>query len=109
MVIGLLLLVLVGVLVALAVRKAAQRERGGPAGAHALRRFFQYLLLYGLLVVVGIGLSGLLGRLLERDVLVSADQTELARNLAFAVVGVPLFAGVALWARRGFAANADEA
>ena len=105
---GLLLVVLVVVLVALAIRKANARERGAPDG-QAVRRFFQYLLLYGLLVVVGIGLSGLLGRLLEWDVLVTGGEAELARDLAFTVVGVPVFVGVALWARRRYAADTDEA
>ncbi len=106
---GLLLVILVVVLVVLAVRKANAREGGGAPDGHTVRRFFQYLLLYGLLVVVGIGLSGLLGRLLEWDVLVTADDAELARNLAFTVVGVPVFVGVALWSRRRLAADADEA
>ncbi len=102
MVVGLLFLALVVTLVVLAVRKVVGREAGGPADAHAVRRFFQYLLLYGLLVVVGIGLSGLLGRLLERDALVVGSEQALARSLAFTVVGVPLFVGLALWTRRSF-------
>ena len=106
---ALLLVILVVVLVSLAIRRAGAREGVGAADGHAVRRFFQYLLLYGLLVVVGIGLSGLLGRLLERDVLLTADEVDLARNLAFTVVGVPVFVGVALWSRRRFLADADEA
>lgn len=106
---GLLLVVLVVVLVALAIRKANARERGGAPDGHAVRRFFQYLLLYGLLIVVGIGLSGLLGRLLEWDVLVTGGEAELARDLAFTVVGVPVFVGVALWSRSRYAADTDEA
>lgn len=108
MVVGLLFLGLVVTLVVLAVRKVVGREAGGPADAHAVRRFFQYVLLYGLLVVVGIGLSGLLGRLLERDALVVGSDQALARSLAFTVVGVPLFVGLALWTRRSFRENADE-
>lgn len=113
MVVSLLLLVLVVTLVVFAVRKATHRGAGGPTAGPAdgpsVRRFFQYLLLYGLLVVVAIGLAGLLGRLLERDVLAAADDAELARNLAFVVVGAPLFVGVALWSRRNLSQDADEA
>jgi hypothetical protein len=109
MVSGLLFLVLVAVLVALAVRRMSRHEPVSAPDGHALRRFFQYLVLYGLLVVVCIGLSGLLGRLLERDVVLAVDASELARNLAFTVVGVPVFVGVALWSRRRLAADADEA
>ena len=74
-----------------------------------MRRFFQYLLLYGLLVVAATGLSGLLGRLLEGEALVSTGASDLARSLAFTVVGLPLFVGVALWSRRCFVENAAEA
>lgn len=110
MVVGLLLVILAVVLVTLAVRKANAGEGSGrPSDGHAVRRFFQFLLLYGLLVVVGVGLSGLLGRLLEWDVLVAGDEAALARDLAFTVVGVPVFVGVALWSRRRFVADSDEA
>jgi len=109
-VVGLLLPVLLVVLVVFAIRRATQRGVPGaaPGDAHAVRRFFQYLLLFGLLVVVGVGLAGLLGRLLEDDVLVHSE-TALARNLAFTVVGVPLLGVVAWWSRRRLAEDPAEA
>ena len=100
MIVGLLLLVVLVAAVVLGARKAMGRERGPVTEAHAIRRFFQYLLLFGLLVVVAVGFSGLLGRALDRDPIVAADDVELARSLAFTVVGVPLYAAVALWSRR---------
>ena len=100
------------VLVALAIRAALRRGgRGGgpaPGDTHAVRRFFQYVLLYGLLLVVGIGVAGLLGRLLDSDVLVASDSS-LARNLAFVVVGAPLLGAVAWWSRRRLAEDPEEA
>lgn len=109
MAISLLFLLLVVVVVVLAIRKAGAGGPAGPADGHTVRRFFQYLVLYGLLVVVAVGLAGLIGRLLERDVLVTADEAQLARDLAFTVVGLPLFAGVALWSRRRLADDPAEA
>jgi hypothetical protein len=109
MIAALLFLVLVAVLVTIVVRRSDPHGARVASDGHALRRVFQYPLLYGLLVVVAIGLSGLLGRLLERDVLVTGDEAGLARDLAFVVVGGPLLVGVALWSRRRFAENADEA
>ena len=110
-VVSLLLPILVVVLVVLAIRRAAT-QRGGtgaaPGDAHAVRRFFQYLLLYGLLVVVGVGLTGLLGRLFEGGGL-AASETALARDLAFTVVGVPLLGAVAWWSRRRLAEDPTEA
>lgn len=110
MVVGLLFLVVVVALVVLAVRKAdARAGRTATSDVTTLRRVFQYLLLYGLLVIVAIGVSGLLGRLLETDVLVTGDESALARDLTFTLVGGPLFVVVALWTRRRLADDADEA
>ena len=72
-----------------------------------MRRFFQYLVLYGLLVVTAIGLSGLLGRLADRGAFVE-DESGLALSLAFTVVGLPLFTAVALWSRRNLRADPAE-
>ncbi|MFJ6002884.1 DUF5671 domain-containing protein [Arthrobacter sp. NPDC092385] len=70
----------------------------------ALRRLILYGLLFALVVVAAVGLSGLLDRLLARDaVLVSADVTELARALAFTLIGGPLAALLwwVVWRRLG--------
>ena len=109
MVIGLLVPVVLVALVVVVLRTARARGGGEPADGRTVRRFFQYLLLYGLFVVVAVGLAGLFGRLLDGEGLVRADQVELARDLAFTVVGVPLFAGVAVWSRRRLAEDASEA
>jgi hypothetical protein len=102
------LLVVIIVLAVLGIRKVAGREGAAVSEGHAVRRFFQYLLLLGLLVVVALGLSGLLGRLLDQRP-IAADDTELARSLAFTVVGLPLYAAVALWSRRSLAQDPTEA
>ena len=109
MAIELLVPVLVVALVTLVARRARGADGDTPRDGHAIRRAFQYLLLYGLAVVVAIGLAGLLGTLLEGATLARSDQTELARDLAFTVVGVPLFADVALWSRRTLARDPAEA
>ena len=102
------LLVGTGVVAVVAVRRMTARGGGPATEGHAVRRLFQYLLLYALLVVVATGLSGLLGGLLSAP-LASADQSELARSVAFTVVGVPLFVLVALWSRRRLAVDPFEA
>lgn len=86
-------------------------KRGAPQGdpGHGVRRFFQYVLLYGLLWVAGIGLAGLLGRLLDLGRTVSEDPGTLALYTAFTVVGVPLFAVLAMWTRGRLTADAREA
>lgn len=87
------------VIVILLVRRFAGRDGQGAISGNSVRRFFQYLLLFGLLVVSAIGLSGLLGRLLRGATFVSSDQTTLARNSSFVVVGIPLLLILANWTR----------
>lgn len=106
---GLLVPIVLIVLVIFGVRKIRSGETHGALQGHSVRRFFQYLLLYGLAVVSALGLSGLLGRVLERSALVVADKTDLARNLSFVVVGIPLYVVLAFWTRRRFAEDPSEA
>lgn len=108
MIVPLLLLVILVVVVVVVSRRAGTHG-GRPADGHTVREFFQYLLLFGLLVVVGIGLAGLLARMLGAGQILVADEAQLARSLAFTVVGVPIYAAVALWTRRSFAADPGEA
>ncbi len=108
MVSSLLLLVVIAAGVTVAVRRGS-RGTGGSGDARTVRRVFQYLLLYGLVVVTAAGVSGLLGRLLVTDLLVAGDDVGLARDLAFVVVGGPLLVGATLWTRRRFAGDGAEA
>lgn len=97
------------ILVVFGIRKIRSGEVHDGLDGHSVRRFFQYLLLYVLIVVSALGLSGLLGRVLERSTLIIADKTDLARNLSFVVVGIPLYVVLALWTRRRFTEDASEA
>lgn len=106
--IALIVLVLIVVLVAVGTRQAVGRPGGVPARGHGVRRFFQYVLLLGLLAVAASGLSGLLGRLLGPSTLVAGDQADLALNVTFSLVGIPLYLGLALWSRRRLMADRGE-
>ncbi|TQM58062.1 DUF5671 domain-containing protein [Humibacillus xanthopallidus] len=111
MIIGLLglVVIVVGVVaVVAAVRKASSHDRAAPGDGHAIRRFFQYLVLFGLLVVTANGLTGLLGRAFGAEAFL-VDDADLALSLAFTVVGLPLFTGVALWSRRNLKRDPAEA
>lgn len=73
-----------------------------------LRRLISYALLFGLVVITAVGLSGLVGRLLGAGtVLAAGDVAGLARSLAFALIGGPLAAGMwwAVWRRHGAGAE----
>ncbi|MET3950356.1 DUF5671 domain-containing protein [Arthrobacter sp. UYEF36] len=74
------------------------------AAQRTVRRLITYLLLFALVVVAAVGLSGLLERLLVADtVLATGDVAGLARSLAFALIGGPLAALLwwVVWRRLG--------
>lgn len=101
------MLVMIGIIV-LVVRKISGKEIAGGSSAQPVRLFFQYALAFGLFIIVSIGLSGLLGRIIDPSNIVSSDQAGLASNLAFVVVGGPLLAGISIWIKRSIAVNPHD-
>jgi hypothetical protein len=99
---------------------AAVRRRGAGSGAGAdhaagpgpggqgVRRFFQYLLLIGLLLAAASGVTGLLGRLLDGGRTLVTDDATLALQLALTLVGLPLWALLAWWTARQAATDPRE-
>lgn len=70
---------------------------GAGSAQVTLRRLILYVLLFALVVIAAIGLSGLLGRLFSTGaVLATADVSGLSRSLAFTLIGGPL-AALAWW------------
>ena len=66
------------------------------SAASTVRRIVVIVLLFALVIVTAIGLSGLLGRLIDPNAtLVALDPTSLALSLAFTLVGSPLM--LLLW------------
>lgn len=82
-------------------RKQAPKEGG-------VRRFFQFGLLFALTVISGVGLSGLIGRLLDIGTSLTSDRNALALESSFTVVGIPLLILVGTWTRRTFAKDPRE-
>lgn len=91
--------VLAGIVVAIARR--AGGSSGKPGDPHGVRRFFQYLLLYALFSVAASGLAGIAGRVFGADpnppVFAGRDDTGLARDLSFVLIGAPLYAALGWW------------
>lgn len=96
-------------LVVWAVRQFGGRRDSRGMDAHSVRRFFQYLLLFGLMVVAAVGLSDLLGLLFQKPSLAGDDNSTLARALTFSVFGIPMFVLLAAWSRRRLQQDPDEA
>ena len=95
-------------LVVWAVRQFGNRTGSRGMDAHSVRRFFQYLLLFGLMVVASVGLSDLLGMLFQKPSLVGGDNSTLARALTFSLFGIPMFVLLAAWSRRRLQQDPEE-
>jgi hypothetical protein len=95
-------------LVVVVVRKVSNRGATSNSNAQPVRLFFQYALAFGLFIVVTVGLAGLLSRALDFSNIVNADQSSLASNLAFVVVGGPLLAGIGIWLRNSLRENPGD-
>ncbi|HUX71574.1 MAG TPA: DUF5671 domain-containing protein [Cellulomonadaceae bacterium] len=101
-------LVLPVVLVVWAVRHVGNRTGAPRSDAHSVRRFFQYLLLYGLMVVAIVGLADLLGLPFETAAVAGDDVSVLARTLTFVVFGIPMFVLLGVWSRRHLQHDPEE-
>lgn len=101
------LLIMIAVVV-LVIRKVSKRATSSSNTAQPVRLFFQYALAFGLFMIVTVGLAGLLSRVLDVSNIVYADQSSLASNLAFVVVGGPLLAGITIWLRNSLRENPSE-
>ena len=96
------------VFIGLIVRKFIGRERSHTSTGRDVRQFFQYLLLFGLVVVVLSGLSGLLSRLFSVGDVITESSADLARNVTFVVVGGPIAIGIGTWSRRNLKSSVNE-
>lgn len=81
-------------------------RRGG--GEFSIRRLFHYSLLYFSVIISGFGVSGLLGRTLDFGKVIAESRTDLARNLSFAIVGVPLVYLFARWSNKNLREDSTE-
>lgn len=68
----------------------------------AVRRLLVYAILFALVVLAAIGLSGLLERAIGAGQLLAVDDSGLALSLAFTVIAIPLAGLVWWWQRRRF-------
>lgn len=94
------LLILVGLIVLMA-RLVTKRETVTSEGAGVfIRRFVQYMIMLGTLVLAAIGLAGLIDAAAAAAVQVTQDSAAVARAIAFVVVGMPVYVGLASYTAR---------
>lgn len=95
--------------VVLGVRRLTRRDHGAvTAEGHAVRQLFQYLLLFVLLVVTAVGVSGLLAAAFAQGTTIAMSDSAIARSVAFTVVGLPLLVGLTLVTRRTLSEDPSE-
>jgi len=109
MIFGLLIVIAMLALAIGGVRRLSTRSSNDANRTLTVRRFFEYGLLYAMLVVSAIGLSGLVTRLFSLGQDVVSDPVALARDVSFSVVGVPILAALTQWTRRQFDRDLTEA
>ena len=66
----------------------------------SIRRFFQYSIMLVMLVVTAFGIIGIIDAVASTGSAVTRDTAAIARSIAFVVVGLPVFGGLALYTRR---------
>lgn len=108
MIFGLLIPILFLAILVVVARKLFSKDSQGAPNTFSIRRLFQYALLFGLLVVSVTGIAGLIGRLFDSGQVIAESRTDLARDLTFTIIGVPLYLLVGRWTKRTLAEDPSE-
>ncbi|GMQ94853.1 MAG: hypothetical protein BMS9Abin12_2363 [Acidimicrobiia bacterium] len=94
------LAIIVGI-VLLIVRLSSGRDKATSEGVGvAIRRFFVYAIMLTMLILVGIGVAGLIEAALPGSNELTDSSTQTAISIAFVIVGLPVYVGLALYTRR---------
>jgi len=95
--VGVILVIGAGIVIGIRASAGAGQTGTGTTAQPTARRVVVFILLFALVVIAAIGMSGLLGRLLDSgNVIASNDVSGLARSLAFTLIAGP-FAAVLWW------------
>lgn len=103
------LAVVIGIIV-LVFRLVSKRGEGSghETPGVSLRRFFIYAIMLVTALLAGIGVSGLIEAALASSGAIARDTASIARNIAFVVVALPVFVGLALYTRKRLATDPEE-
>lgn len=102
------LAIIVGIVVFLVRRMSGQGRMGREDVGLFIRRLFVYSIMLGVLAIVGIGIAGLIDAAAATAARVTRDSAAVARSIAFVVVGVPIYAGLALYTARRLREDPQE-
>jgi hypothetical protein len=108
MILGFLIPLIFLAIIVVVARKLFSRDSHGAPSTFSIRRLFQYALLFGLLSVSAAGVAGLIGRLFDLGHVIAESRTDLARDISFAIVGIPLYLVVGRWTKKTLADDPSE-
>ncbi len=98
---SLIQLAIMGGIVLLIIRLVSGRDKASSEGIGILiRRFFVYSIMLVMLVLVGIGVAGLVQAAWPGFDQLTDSSSQTAISIAFVVVGLPVYSGLALYTRR---------
>ncbi|MEA2023042.1 MAG: DUF5671 domain-containing protein [Actinomycetota bacterium] len=88
-------------LIVFVVKLVTKRGSSSAEGSGiSIRRFFQYSIMLVTLAVAAFGVIGILDAIASAEPTVTRDTAAIARSIAFVVVGLPVFGGLAFYTRR---------
>ncbi len=96
------LVIVVGIVVLIVrlVSKRGESRAEGEGTGTSLRRFFVCAIMLVTLLLAGLGVAGLIEAALTSSESAARDTASIARNIAFVVVALPVFVGLAFYTRR---------
>ena len=94
-------LLILGGIIFFVARLMSNRHRTTDESAGvAIRRFFQYAVMLAMLVLTSFGMAGLIDAAASAGSRLTTDATGTALSIAFVFVGLPVFAGLAIYTAR---------
>jgi hypothetical protein len=94
-------LLIVGGIIFVVAKAISNRNKATEESAGvAIRRFFQYAVMLAMLVLASFGVAGLIDAAASAGSRITTDAAGTALSIAFVVVGLPVFVGLALYTAR---------
>ena len=91
-------LLILGGIIFLVAKLMSNRDKATEESAGvAIRRFFQYAIMLAMLALTSFGLAGLIDAAASAGSRITTDATGTALSIAFVVVGLPVFVGLAMY------------
>ena len=100
--------VMVGIVVLIVKLVSGRGKASTESVGVVIRRFFVYTIMLVMLAVVGIGVAGLIEAALPAAGEITDSSAAAARSIAFVIVGLPVYAGLALYTARRLKNDPNE-